>query len=200
MKHDVEIIYVEDDNDLAQKRNEAVKKSRAKYIMFAAPGMKIDEDGIDAMAEQMEHTSAKLVCCGYRMFEPDGVDPVYETPEFNRRYLDREDMLCRLFYQTHYQGYVFNKLFKRSVIRNHHLKFAEDIPGSEEMLFLVEYLKKAGDAIMLPGHYVDVSYIPSADLSLELEAFYRIHTKLRKNPDAQWLCEQTIDMLEEELL
>ena len=197
-----EIIKTEERDDMAAFRNEALKKSHAKYVMFAAPGMKVDEKGIALMAEQMEKTSAKMVSCGYRMYAPDeegSPELVYETPEFNRRFLDKDDMLCRLFYQTHYQGFVFNKLFKRSVIRNHHLKFAEDIPGSEEMLFVVEYIKKAGDAIMLPGHYTEVSFVPSADLGLELEAFYRMQARLKRHPDAQWLCEQSIEMLEEEL-
>ena len=197
MKKDIEIIRAESEKNFAEARNLAIKNSRAKYLIFACPGAKYDEDAIEAACGEIENKKYGMAGFGYEVYSEG--EKVYETPEFNRRVLDRDDMLCRLFHQFHYQGFIWNKIFKRSILIKHRIRFAEDIPGSEEMLFIVDYLKKAGDAVMLPEHIVRVSDIPSADMDLELEAFYRMHKKLRRHPDAQWLCEQSIDMMEEDL-
>ena len=41
-----------------------------------------------------------------------------------------------------YNGYIWNRLFRRSIIQKHHLRFREDIYIKEDGLFLVQYLCK----------------------------------------------------------
>ncbi|MCR5099085.1 MAG: glycosyltransferase [Lachnospiraceae bacterium] len=196
-KRSYEIIPAPKGENLAEYRNTAIKKCRADYMVFEGPDMVFDPAMGDVLASEMERSGAGLVLCGYDITEGDEV--IYETPEFNRRVMDREDMLCRYFYQTHYQGYVCNKMFKTSVLKKKRIRFDTDIPGSEEMLFLVRYTKAIHDVVMLPDILCHIKNVGEADLGLELEAFYRMRKKLWRHDDAQWLCDQNIELLEMEL-
>lgn len=194
---DYEIIPAPTGGNAAEYRNKAIKGCRAKYIMFEGEGMTIDPGAGERLANEMTRSGAGLVTCGYEILD-DG-EPCYVTPEFNRRVLDREDMLCRYFYQTHYQGYVWNKMFRTSVLKRHRIKFDTDIPGSEEMLFLIRYTKAIHNVVMLPDVLCHVKSVGEADIELEMEAYYRMEKKLWRHDDAQWLCQQSIELLEMEL-
>ena len=194
--NDFEIVPAPDGENAAEFRNRAIKSCKAKYIMFAGDGMVMEPCMGEVLMDEMVSSGAGLVTCGYDIISDEQC--VYTTPEFNRRVLDREDMLCRYFYQTHYQGYVWNKMFKTSVLKKHRIRFDTDIPGSEEMLFLIRYTKAIHDVVMLPDVLCHVSNVGEADIGFELEAYIRMQKKLWRHEDAQWLCEQTLELLEME--
>lgn len=196
MRRDVEIINCTGKSP-ASERNAALKKAKGKYIIFSDPSVSVDDEMTDRAVEELEKTGAGMGVVGYDIADTDG-GLLYETPESTRRVMERDDMLCRIFYQTHYQGFVWNKVFRLSVIKRHFLKFCEDIPGSEEMVFIVDYLKHCGDVVVLPDHYAHATAVPTADIDLELLAYERMRKKLRRFPDAQWLCETALELLEME--
>ena len=193
-----EIIPAADGDGLAVFRNRAIKNIKAKYVAFCGRDVIFDPDMMDFVTDEMERSGAGMGVIGYDIADPEG-GILYETPEGTRRVMDRDDMLCRIFYQTHYQGFVWNKVYRRSIIKRNFLKFDEDIPGSEEMVFLVDYLKHTRDVVVLPQHLVHATAVPTADMDLELLAYERIRKKLRRFPDAQWLCEESMELLEMEL-
>ncbi len=195
---DYEIIPALEGGNIAKFRNHAIKNCRAKYIIFAGPDMVLAPETGDILAEEMERSGAGLVSCGYDILDQDV--PYYVTPEFNRRVLDREDMLCRYFYQTHYQGFVWNKMFKTSVLKRKRIRFDTDIPGSEEMLFLIRYTKAIHNVVMLPDVLCHVHSVGEADLMLEMESYRRMRKKLWRHDDAQWLCDQSLELLEMEMM
>ncbi len=195
-EYDYEIVPAPVGENPAEFRNNAIKKCKAKYIMFAGEDMTVEPETADILAAEMVHSGAGIVTCGYDISSDGQV--IYTTPEFNRRVLDREDMLCRYFYQTHYQGYIWNKMFKTSVLKRRRIRFDTDIPGSEEMLFLIRYTKSIHDAVMLPDVLCHVNSVGEADIELEIEAYRRMQKKLWRHDDAQWLCEQTLELLEME--
>ncbi len=205
----------------AKYRNEALKDCKAKYVIFGSEGVDFDEGMAELMMAEMEESGAGLVVCGYDIMDPGTEDTstgnietpaskvvappedfeiYYETPEFNRRVMDREDMLCRIFYQTHYQGFVWNKMFRTGVIKKKRIHFDTDIPGSEDMLFLVNYIRNVKSAVILPQHMCHVHSLPEADFDHEVTAYNRMKKKLWRYPDAKWLCEQSLQLLQEELM
>ena len=194
MRKDIEIIKAFG-MDMAKERNAAIKSSKAKYILFADSAVTYDEDAAEQMAAELEKSGADMAVCGYDMRDDEG-RLIYETPECTRRVMEREDMLCRVFYQTHYQGFVWNKLFRRSVLRYSRIRFYEDIPGSEELPFIVNYTKHAGMTVVLPQHLAHAGTIPAADIDLEIIAYERMRKKLRRFYDAQFLCEMAGEYLE----
>ena len=197
-KVDYEIVPAAE-QDLAAFRNKAISHCSEKYIVFADPGMTIDPEMGEILMEELERSGAGMASCGYDIIDPDTGEPYYATPEFNRRVLEKEDMLCRLFYQTHYQGSVGNKMFRTGTLKRRRIRFDSDLPGSEDMPFLVKYLCVTHSAVMLPEHLCHIVTPQEADLELEIEAYYRMKKKLWRHPDPRWLCEQSIEFLEMEL-
>ena len=87
---------------------------------------------------------------GYQIAESEKTK--YLTPEDEEIEFSREEMLLRLFDVDNYQGYVWNKLFRKDIIEKHGLRFREDIYYNEDRLFLVEYVLHANYVKMIPDH------------------------------------------------
>ena len=202
---DYEIIEATSGEGLAALRNEGIKNCKAKYIIFGAPGVFMEEGTAEYLIEEMESTGCGMASCGYDIMTPETdvsaglpeeFEVYYMSPEFNRRVMDSEDMLCRLFYQTHYQGFIWNKVFRTETIRRKRIRFDTDIPGSEEMPFLIRYIRSIREAVMLPEILFHIHDVPEADIDCEIEAYKRMKKKLWRHADARWLCEQNIELLE----
>lgn len=119
----------------------------------------------------------------------------YETAESGVRTIEREDLLCKLFYLTGYQGFLWNKIFRLDIIKKHRVYFDEKIFCHEDQLFLVSYVLHIDAARMLPEH-VCWHAAGSGRMPTEKEkrsgacAFSKMALRLWRYPDARWLCKE----------
>lgn len=58
---------------------------------------------------------------------------------------DCQTMVAKVLGWQQIQGYVYNKLFRMSLIRHCHIKFCEDLSVCEDLLFVIQYLLAAGN-------------------------------------------------------
>ncbi|MGN0242326.1 MAG: glycosyltransferase family 2 protein [Candidatus Weimeria sp.] len=150
--------------------------------------------------------SSQLGLTGYDVIEDEKV--IDETEESGIRVMNQEDFLCRLFFQENYQGYVWNKIFKKSIIDKFNLRFDERVYYREDQLFVCEYALHCDAIRYNPArmyHYVQRSDSATAALTpedgvldiktLEREmtqciAFSKMRSLLKKHEDPQWFLEQ----------
>ena len=192
----IEILPVPED-ELPQARNLALKKAKGEYVVFCHEKDVVTPDYLEYLLSLTKGVS--LASCGYEICDENG-DAVYESPESQARVLSRQDMLCRIFYQYHYQGYLQNKIFRRSVIEKEKLVFAEDLNNSAEFLFLVQYIKAAKLVRMgakhcyrfMPKETKTTKEDPLAGQMAELDCYLRCKKLLSSKTDAGWLCDQTV--------
>ena len=196
-------------------RNLALEECAGQFVMFLDGDDWIDDDYFEIFLSAMN--DADLASAGYRAYFEKGVegslyyDCFYESPtDVDARYTP-EQMLERLFEVQHYQGYVWNKCYRGEIIRQHHLRFHEDICYNEDRLFTVEYLSCCHGQIRMLGankyHYIlhagnavsaEIGEFPKEQEFTEIEAFSRMLPYLEKYPRALELAKH--NMAERELL
>ena len=188
-------------------RNKGLHLTDGEYVVFMDGDDVVEPDYIEYLVSQMKDVD--LASCGYDMVAEG--EQMYASPESTVRVLSREDMLCRLFYQINDQGYVWNKMFRRSIIEGANLGFDRDLYYGEDREFLVKYLMHANRTRMAPEHKYhyqmredsamdalresreDVSLMTPELLdrqSTEVLAFIKMRKSLPRNSDAAWLCTQ----------
>ncbi len=201
-------------------RNFGLTKAKGRYVIFADGDDRVDRDYVKLLLTQIvqpsgryltvkgfPRMSAQLGVCGYSAFDEEG--ELYDTPESGIRVLGKEDMLCRIFYLSNYQGYLWNKIFRRDIIESCHIRFMESAFYHEDQLFLGEYLRHI-DAVRMtserPYHYRlrddsamgvlrSDEVLPVATIRRRMTgaaALSKLYSHLKAYPDARWLCGQNL--------
>ncbi len=195
-------------------RNRALEECRGQYLLFLDGDDWIDSDYLSVLIEGIQ--GVEYAACGYRAHFERGTEGAlhyecfYESPREEKTEFTSQEMIQRLFQVTHYQGYVWNKLFLGDIVRQQHLRFDEDIAYNEDRLFSVRYLKHCSRARMIYAnkyHYIlhagnavsaDQGEFPVEKEFTEIEAFSRMLAELKDNPEALRLAKE--NMAERELL
>lgn len=135
-------VYHKQNGGVSSARNYALDKAQGEWIYFCDADDILYPYALETLIkyfnEEVDSTMGGYVRVNNRE-EIIGENPIYE--EYN---LSIEEALTD-FYRPKFHlfnGYVWNRLFRRSIIENHHLRFREDIYIKEDGLFLIQYLCK----------------------------------------------------------
>ena len=213
------------DPGVSAARNCGIDHARGEYLVFPDGDDRLEKDYLAKLLVTMEapgqdaskvkgfdRAVVQMGMAGYvTESTEDGEELfVFETPESGCRVIGTEDLLCRLFFLGNYQGYVWNKIFRRDILMNHKIRFDEDIYYHEDQLFLVRYLLHCEAVRWDPSHVYHyrlredsaMGSLESTDGRVdkeileremtEIEAFDRMRKLLKRYPDPQWFCEQNL--------
>ncbi|MBQ5431582.1 MAG: glycosyltransferase family 2 protein [Lachnospiraceae bacterium] len=204
-------------------RNEGIEHAGGTYLVFPDGDDRLEKDylerllatieepGKHVMVKRFPRASVQMGMTGYFTETEDEYGPaVFATPESGVRVIGIDDLLCRLFFLGNYQGYVWNKIFRRDIIMDNGIRFDEDIDYHEDQLFLVRYLLCC-EAVRWDGaqlyHYrlredSAMGQLNPQDGKIrkdvlekemtEVEAFHRMRKLLKHYSDPQWFCEQNM--------
>lgn len=198
-------------------RNLGLHHARGKYVVF----FDVDDIQHPSMIQHLYnlicgtvHPANCVGCyewdmafCGYQTFERNKLvedsriykDTGLSVQEEKILPLTSEECIATLFHSPHYQGYVWNKIFRMDIIREHNIKFDEDIHYNEDRLFILKYLMCSNWVLgtVEPLYYYihhessamrifEETVLLEEHLS-ELEAFRRMLIILDAYPDV-WRC------------
>ena len=190
------VIYVPDDvENRSAFLNQKIKEATGKYICFVHEGDTLADDFeaccLKAM-EPEEKLSADMGCVGYKV--PTLGD---ESPEVTARVMSNDDMLSRIFYMDHDQSMLWNKVFRRDLLKGFHISFEEGKSDAWDLCFLTEYLLHCDYVRMVPDRVISHELSESAMDEIELlEAYDWARILLSDYEDAQWLCAQNMALVE----
>lgn len=121
-------------------RNVGLKHVQGEWIYFPDSDDVLIPNAFEMMME-MVSVNIDYVICGYEVYDEEG-KCTYAIATRKLGVMSREDALMEMFWPTdyRYQGYLWNKLFRASVVRDNHLSFVQGIKFNEDRLLNVEYL------------------------------------------------------------
>lgn len=142
---DPRIIIIDKENSgVSDTRNTAIERATGKYLQFVDADDCLDVNAARLMVERMEETRSDLLIANYCSVAPGGKtraygflppDETFDKREF-ARYLMEEPA-------SFYFSVMWNKLYRRNLIMEYHIRCSEEFTWSEDLLFNLEYIRYA---------------------------------------------------------
>ena len=114
-----------------------MEAAKGEYIAFLDSDDSYDESFIQTM---LEYCDNDLVCCDYYIKSKDEKNV---GKYFDEKVYFKKDFTYDFYHKTLRQEFYscWNKLYKKSIIKEKNIKFAPGIKYAEDMTFVMEYLK-----------------------------------------------------------
>ena len=154
---DPRIIIIDKANSgVSDTRNAAIERATGKYLQFVDADDYLDLNATRLLVEAAEENEADLVIASYcsvqqgenmQVFSFLPPDTLMDKPAFARHLMEEP--------ASSYYGVMWNKLYRRDLVMQHHIRCSEEISWSEDMLFNLEYIRYAERffALRTPVYY-----------------------------------------------
>lgn len=172
-------------------RNIAMKNAEGEYFIFVDADDVVAPRYVETLVTNLK--TVDMVIVGFSSERKDIITESASKPIYAKAVNVKEDILCG----TNYDGYLWNKIFRRSIIEKYKLEFRRNIVVWEDLLFVLEYLnkckmilifddklyfyrKREGSAVnstsieKYKSKYVTVEYIKNNELANTIESKKRI--------------------------
>ncbi len=140
---------------VSDARNAGMEIAHGEYIAFVDPDDYIEPNMIEKLYIEAKSKHSDLVICGY--FEEFSENDIMEQKiEFGENHVTGKDASI-FFINGKYGAYAWNKLFKKSLIDQNHIRFPKGIMISEDTVFFSRYLQYTKEvAVIEEGlyHYI----------------------------------------------
>lgn len=168
-------------------RNIGIDAAEGKYVGFIDADDYVHKEYVEKLVSLYENNDVHMAICGF--MEIWGEKIVFETSG-DKTYLDCNKAQTLLLKENYYRGYVWNKLFERTIIQKHHLRFDENIAIWEDVQFVFRYMNIVDKIVYdpKPMYY----YMFSANSSSNLENNNKALSKAYSVIKAQKSIEQEI--------
>ena len=138
-KKDERIKVIHNENHgVSYTRNNGLQLAKGEYIIFCDADDQYKKDYIMKMLNAVLDSNADLVICNYSYLRGISEKPICNR---NTGEIDKNEVYQRIFIDNTIGGFVWNKLFKKSLLNG--LNFDEHMQICEDTYFLCSYLKKA---------------------------------------------------------
>ena len=140
---------------VSDSRNQALDRAEGKYIQFLDGDDWLSPDATETLVHAAESTGADLVLAHfYRVVEERVAARGHIKAQ---RVLTRQEFAEEMMKApaNYYYGVLWNKLYRRSIIEAHRLRFDSQVNWCEDFLFNLEYIEyvRLVSAVPKPIYY-----------------------------------------------
>lgn len=121
-------------------RNLGISIAQGEWIHFADADDEHPTNALEIFSTYFNDRSIDVIMGSYIQLNTDG-NNYYEKKIFELTLTPAESInILLLTHRFHYQGYLWNKIFRTSIIRRNNLIFNEKYHFNEDRLFCIEYM------------------------------------------------------------
>ncbi len=148
-------VFHKENGGVSSTRNYALDRAEGEYVRFMDVDDYLPMDSLKLMIREMEKDPADLIVADFYR-EVDGSFTKHGSFKESGRNTLKEyaDEMLKTPADLYF-GALWNKLYKRSIIEEYHLRMKEDVSYAEDMIFNLDYLKHVKDVYVLrsPVYY-----------------------------------------------
>ena len=141
----IKVVHKEN-GGVSSARNVALDCAEGEWIFFCDADDMLFDNSLESMLKNVEG-GIDSVCCGYVKISETNELISTDTNKYNKLVSTSEALID--FYQPLFSKakniYLWNRLFKNSVIQDNKLRFRKDLSIKEDGLFIIQYLCKCKD-------------------------------------------------------
>lgn len=130
----IKVIHTEN-HGLSAARNVGLKAANGEYIAFVDSDDWVEPEMIEVLLRNLLDSNVNISSCGVKHDFNNGADLLNKTLDTRKCY--QRELFKEIIENHNVYGYVWNKLFKRSVLGN--LQFDETLMSCEDIDFTVRY-------------------------------------------------------------
>lgn len=136
-----------DNGGVGSARNCGIREAQGEYLVFCDSDDIADPYWVWRMVQLAEQWNVNFVICSYRMVKKceEAKVPIQHQKPFEPVWAQtREEFFNVLAYMMAFRETMFqpwNKLFYTSIIKEHQIRFPEDMDYGEDFLFNIQYLE-----------------------------------------------------------
>lgn len=131
-------VFHKSNGGLASARNYGIKKAAGEYIIFPDPDDWVEPAYLEKLMKGYDAPDTDLSVCGHYLVR-NGESRVWNSGA-RKRVFDTASAMEEALSPYSFCGYVWNKLFRMDLIREHDLSFDEDIKVIQDLPFVIRYL------------------------------------------------------------
>lgn len=135
---------------VSDSRNRALDRARGKYLQFVDADDFLAPDATEKLVHAAQSSGADLVISHFYRLSEDRVAPKGHIK--GERLLTRAEFAGEMMKApaNFYYGVLWNKLYRRSIVEAHRLRFDREVSWCEDFLFNLEYIQYARLVCAIP--------------------------------------------------
>lgn len=147
---------------VSNARNIGIENAKGKYVRFVDADDRVPVRSMQYLLEPFEKNPDLDLTIGN--FIPEPLAPLYTGAPGNDEIVNGKELAERFAIcpRTYYYGVLWNKLYRMDIIRNHNIRFKNQLAWCEDLLFNIEYY----------------SFVNRICFVNKEEGVYRYHTKV----------------------
>ena len=155
--------FTKENGGVSSARNLGLEQAEGEYILFLDSDDYVSEDYFESLSDALKNKAADLLVFGYRNF--GDISAEWDTGEF---YEDSEIGIAERV-SSAVRQYLFSSLgskaFKRQIIEQHNIRFANDLAIGEDQEFIFTYAMHICSISSLGNHLYNVDVSDGNSLS-----------------------------------
>lgn len=132
-------VFHKENGGVSSARNLGLINACGEWITFVDADDYLIIDGLQRYINGIDK-NIDLIICGYNICDESGYLKFSTTAYPKNDLIQKDECIEIMFKNAYYNGYLYNKLFKRSIIEDNKILFNEYIYYNEDRLFCVEYI------------------------------------------------------------
>lgn len=146
-------------------RNKGISIAKGEFIVFVDADDYVEPTYLEELYGSISYNNSDLACCGYLDHSMYGV--VYSTNYDKDFFHSANEFLPYVLNKV--GGVLWDKIFKREMIINNKISFKTGLNLSEDLLFVLSYLKFTNFISIISSNLYNYNRIDQSGLSKKLD-------------------------------